>query len=138
MTSPEVQPSTPPVQRAPSIAAQLLHEAKALFTTEFKLARRELSESISRAGSGLTLLAVALLFALVAFHALALAAVMGLVALGLHMGWAALIVFGVLVALAGILALMGKSRLKPENLKPKRTVEQIKADIQTLEEVRHG
>lgn len=127
-----------PIQRAPAMIGQVIEELRALFSAEYRLARQELSTNLSSAVRGIAMVVAAVLFALVALHALALAAVVGLGELGLHMGWAALIVFAAFLAIAGILVMVGKSRLSPSALKPEKTIQQIKTDIETLEEVRHG
>jgi hypothetical protein len=46
------------------------------------------------------------------------------------LGWAALIVAGVWAVVAGVLALLGRSKLKAFNPKPERTIETVKEDVQ--------
>ena len=113
----------------------IIEEARALFRTEFQLAKTELTENAVRAGGGLVMFVIAALIALVALNALAVAAVMGVVALGLAVGWAALIVSGVFLVLALIFAMVGKSRLSAATLTPKRTIKQVKSDVNAVKEM---
>ena len=118
-----------------SLISGILTEARALLRTELQLARRELSENAARAGSGLILFALAALVALVGLGALATAAVLGIAALGLAYHWAALIVAGACLCVALTLALTGKARLSTATLAPKRTLNQVKSDIDAVKEM---
>lgn len=118
----------------PGLIGSIVAEARALLRTELQLARRELSDSASRAGSGLVLFGLAALVAFVGLSALAVAAVLGVAALGVAEHWAALIVAVAFLVLALILALVGKSRLSATALAPKRALKQVKTDIDTIKE----
>ncbi|MFA8384676.1 MAG: phage holin family protein [Pelagibaca sp.] len=118
----------------PGLIGSIVAEARALLRTELQLARRELADSASRAGSGLMLFGLAALVAFVGLSALAVAAVLGAAAFGVAYHWAAVIVAGVFLAIALTLALMGKSRLSATSLAPKRAINQVKSDLDTIKE----
>lgn len=123
----------PSLSNAPTLVSRLLSEAVALVTTELKLAKAEMSQNVSRMGGGLVFCGLAALLSLTALHVLAAAAALGLAAAGLPLGWAVLIVGVVLIVVALICFLVGRSRLKVQNLKPSRTLRNLQADISTLE-----
>ena len=98
---------------------------------EVALAKAELKDDVTKAGVGAGLLAGAAFLGLIAFILLCIAAALGLEALGLP-GWAAfLVVTGVLLLLAGILALVGKKRLQSVQA-PERTIETAKGSVAAL------
>ena len=45
-------------------------------------------------------------------------------------GWAALIVAGVWLVIAAVLALVGRNKMKNFSPKPERTIETVKEDVQ--------
>lgn len=118
-----------------SLIADILAEGRALMNAELQLAKRELSDNASRAGGGLILFGLAALVAFVGLSALAIAAVLGVAALGVALGWAALIVAIGFLAVALIFALIGKSRLTAASLTPRRTLKQVKTDIDAVKEM---
>lgn len=126
---------TQPTSDLRSLIAGILAEARALLHTELQLAQRELSDSAARAGSGLVLFGLAAVVALVGLNALAVAAVLGVAALGLAYHWAALIVAIACLALALAFVLIGKSRLSTAALAPRRTLNQVKSDIDAVKEM---
>jgi hypothetical protein len=124
----------PDVTHAPSLISELLVHLRALFVTEAQMLKAELFQAISRAGTGAVYLAVALLFALVAFHALALTSVLALAALGLPMVWAALVTSVLVLLIATIFAAAGSHCLKKSSLTPKRTIARLRTDLSSFEE----
>lgn len=126
---------TPPTSDLRSLIAGILAEARALLHTELQLAQRELSDSAARAGSGLVLFGLAAVVALVGLNALAVATVLGVAALGLAYHWAALIVAIACLALGLAFVLIGKSRLSTAALAPRRTLNQVKSDIDAVKEM---
>lgn len=127
--------TTPRPTDLSSLIGSILTEARALLRTEIKLARRELSDSAARAGSGLMLLGLAALIALVGLTALAAAAVLGVAALGVAYHWSALIVAIACLAVALVFVLLGRSRLSSTSLAPRRTMKQVKSDIHAVKEM---
>lgn len=118
-----------------SLIFGILADARALLSTELQLARRELSDSAAKAGSGLVLFGFAALVALVGLSALAVAAVLGVAALGVAYHWAALSVAIACLVLALLFALIGRSRLSTAALAPRRTLNQVKSDIDAVKEM---
>lgn len=112
-----------------------IDEARALVRTEIQLAKQELSDNASRAGGGLVLFVIGALLAFVGLSALAVAAVLGVIALGVEPHWAALIVAVAFLLVALVFVLIGKSRLSAESLKPNRTINQIKSDVHAVKEM---
>ena len=118
-----------------SLIGGILDEARLLLRAEVQLARRELSDSAVRAGTGLMLFGLAALIALVGLTALAVAAILGVAALGVAYHWAALIVAIACLTLALLFVFMGKSRLSSAALAPRRTLKQVKSDIDAVKEM---
>ncbi|GAA2037734.1 hypothetical protein GCM10009756_33140 [Pseudokineococcus marinus] len=105
-----------------------------LVRTEVALAKAELADDAKAAGIGAGLFAGAALFG---FFALMLLLVGGALALALVLPtWASfLIVGGVLVLLAGVLALVGKGRISKVKA-PERTIATAKSSVQALKGTR--
>lgn len=113
------------------LVADATHDVSDILRHEVALAKAELKDDVTKAGVGAGLLAGAAFLGLVAFILLCIAAALGLEALGLP-GWAAfLVVTGVLLLLAGILALVGKKRLQSVQA-PERTIETAKGSVAAL------
>lgn len=116
--------------REPTVAtlfAELATETTTLVRKEFELARAEISHNVSKAVGGIVLLVVGGLTALLALQALIACVILVL------MRWfdpwlAALIVGGALVAVALVLVLVGRARLDPNALKPRRTLATLRQD----------
>lgn len=128
------------IQETPSLLVDTLRQFTSLVQGELKLARAEMSGIVTRAGVGLVFMAIAFLMALVSLNVLASAAVAYIAANGLSVGLSALIVGGILIAVAIGFAFAGKSRLSADALTPERTAESIRDDIAALKEasnVRH-
>ncbi|MCF6445870.1 phage holin family protein [Nereida sp. MMG025] len=126
------------LRNAPTLLVETLRAFSSLFQNELALAKAELKASVSRAGTGLALIVVAILMALVALNVLASALVAWIAAAGLSIGLSALIVGGALLVIAAVFVLIGKSRLSPENLHPTRTTQNVARDLETLTEATHG
>ncbi|MCK0149509.1 phage holin family protein [Marivita sp. S6314] len=124
----------PNLTQAPNLVREFLAHLRGLFVTEARIAKEELSEAVSRAGTGAVYLAIALLFALVAFHALALTGVLALAALGIPMVWAALATSVLVLIVAAIFAFAGSRCLKKSALAPKRTLAHLRSDLSSFEE----
>ncbi|HEX5996106.1 MAG TPA: phage holin family protein [Jiangellales bacterium] len=102
------------------LIASLRDDVSTLVRDEVELAKAEMRESAARAGAGGALGAAAAYLAMLASIVFVIAAGYGLTALGLHPGWAFLIVGAVLLLLAALLALIARSRLATVSA-PKRT-----------------
>lgn len=111
-----------------AVVGDLLTEAAALFKTEFRLARTELSESVGKMGTGIALTAAGGFVLFSGYLFLLVAAVGGLMKAGLPLWLAALIVAGSTLLVGGLVLWFGLSRLKAKELAPKRTVHQLQRD----------
>jgi len=102
------------------LIASIRDDVSTLVRDEVELAKAELRESATRAGVGGALGLAAAYLAMLASIALVIAAGYGLTALGLHAGWAFLIVGGVLLLIAALLVLIARGRFAKVS-GPKRT-----------------
>lgn len=120
----------PPVS---SLLSDAINQLTRLVRGEVALAKAEVGQNLRAAALGVGLLVGAVVLALVALNVLAVALV-GLIAIWVGPGWAALIVGVLILVVAAILAMRGLASLKPENLAPTRTVRNVQADAQTIKE----
>jgi hypothetical protein len=111
----------------------LVDQLSSIIRHEIGLARAEMSEKASKAGSGVTMLAMALVLGIGAVVILLGA---GVAALSNVMEpWiSALIVGGAAALVAALMAAKGKSNLKPGNLAPSRAMHSVQADTQLVKE----
>jgi Putative Actinobacterial Holin-X, holin superfamily III len=110
--------------------AELTH----LFQTEIRLVRAEINEKVSKVASSGALIGAGAIVLLPAVFILLLAIVRWLAVAGLPDQWGLLIV-GVVVAGAGVGLLMkGVNNLKGSALVPRRTIEQVRADVAMAKE----
>ena len=107
--------------------ADLARETTNLARTEIELAKAELSEKAGQAAGGVAFIAVGGFIAYAGLLVLLAAAVLGL-ALYVQPWLAALIVGVAVLAIGGVLLMMGKNRLSANNLQPKRTMETLRDD----------
>jgi uncharacterized membrane protein YgdD (TMEM256/DUF423 family) len=117
--------------------SDLWRETSTLVHNEAALARAEISEKLSQAGTGAAAIAAggAILFA--GFLVLLFAAV-GALQLLLnteHAIWIAPLIVGLVVMIAGYVALAkGRKELKAQNLAPQRTMQSMRDDAQFAKE----
>ncbi|MEM6440183.1 MAG: phage holin family protein [Pseudomonadota bacterium] len=119
---------------AGSLIADLLTSVPDLFRKEMALLRSEIGDKTEQAVTAVGMIVGAVVFALVALNVLAAALVVALTNAGLSGGWSALIVGGVIAALAVALGLKGMNDLKASRLAPSRTAENLKRDAQAMKE----
>jgi drug/metabolite transporter (DMT)-like permease len=119
-----------------SLLGDLMADLTELVSKEIQLAKAELSEKVSQATAGVTSLAVGGLVAFAGLLVLLDAAVYGVAALlGDAPLWAAALIVGVVVLGIGmVLLLKGRSNLSAESLAPKRTVEAMRQNAETIRE----
>jgi hypothetical protein len=98
---------------------------------EIEQLKRELTTKLKHAGVGIGLIAVAASFAFFAIGVLITAAVLAL-ALVLPAWAAALIVFGLLLLFAALLAGIGANELKRGTPNPEKTLASIREDVDAL------
>ncbi len=92
------------------LIASIREDLSSLVRDEVELAKAEMRESAARAGAGGALGAIGLYLIVLATVLLAIAAAYGLTGLGLHPGWAFLIVGGALLLIAALLMLIARGR----------------------------
>jgi hypothetical protein len=110
-----------------SLLGELLKDLQDLVRGEIALAKAEIKEDVSTAGKGVAALATAAFFGLTGFIFLMLGATY-LLNIWMRMWIAAAIVGLVLVAIAAVLGMSGKSKLSAASLKPDQTIDSLKED----------
>jgi len=129
---------TPPPDPKKASTAQLLgdlsDQVTRLVRDEVRLAQAEVTTKAKRLGVGAGLFGGAGLVALLGLNALITAAILGLAAA--IPGWlAAIIIAVVLLAVAGVLALLGRKDVRQAAPPlPTETLESVKADVATVKE----
>jgi hypothetical protein len=113
----------------------MVTELSNLFRKEIQLARAEIGEKASEAGSAVPGMAGGAALAFGGLLLLLMAAAAGVSnLLGIAPGWGLLII-GILAALIGYALIRGgMSKLKATNLTPTRTAEQLSRDAQAAKE----
>lgn len=111
------------------LVGQASKDISTLVRKEVELAKAELSAELAKAGKGAGMFGGAGVSALYGLTFVSLAAMFGLAAL-MPMGWAALVVGGVYLIVAGVLALTGKKAFSDFSPKPERTIKTLKEDAQ--------
>lgn len=114
----------------PSVAtlfAELATETTTLVRKEFQLARAEITHNLSKALGGIVLLVAGGVAALLAVQVL-IACVVLVLTRWFEPWLSALIVGGALLLIGLVLALVGRSRLKPSTLTPRRTLATLRRD----------
>jgi VIT1/CCC1 family predicted Fe2+/Mn2+ transporter len=107
--------------------ADLARESANLARSEIALAKAELTDKATEAAGGVAFIAVGGLVAFAGVLVLLAAAVLGLS--NILAPWLSALIVGVVVlAVGGILAYVGKNRLSPANLRPRRTMNTLEDD----------
>lgn len=128
--APDAQHSDASQASLAELVKQLSEQTSRLARQEVELAKAEITEKGKRAGLGAGMFGGAGLFGLYAVGALVAAAVIGL-ATAVTAWLAALIVAAVLAAVAGLLALQGKSKIEQATPPvPEQATESVKEDVQ--------
>jgi MFS family permease len=126
----ETRESPPTDASMAELVKQLSEQTSRLARQEVELAKAELAVKGKRAGLGAGMFGVAGAIGLYALGALVAAAVLAL-ATAVTAWLAALIVAAVLGAIAGLLALQGKSKVQQATPPvPEQTTESVKEDVQ--------
>ena len=113
----------------PNIVSDLFSQFTTLMRKETQLARVEMSENIAAAGRGLGMIVGAAVLLIPALVILLQAGVAALTdKFGMASYWSALTVGGATLIVGIILAAVGNSRLKTENIMPRKTVRQLQQD----------
>jgi hypothetical protein len=124
-----VEPFPPPKTERTigSLFADLARDTSMLIRQEVALAKAEIATGLSQIGAGAGMVVAGGLVALIGLVFLLLSAVYAL-SLVVEPWLAALIVGGVVIVLGAGLALIGRSKLKADNLVPRRTLRTLKDD----------
>ena len=122
----------PPRESLAELFRRLIDDVVSLVRTELQLARSELGAKVSEAMGSLAAIAVGGMLALVATSCLLVATIAWLAQ---HVGLvgATLIIAGVMGVAAAVLIAGGVTKLQRMDLAPKRTVANLKRDIDTLQ-----
>jgi uncharacterized membrane protein YgcG len=119
----------------PRLFGNAVEQLGKLVQNETQLARAELAEKITQAGIGAAYLAGAAALFVPVLVLVLMAFALWLVQMGLSPAPAHFAAAAVGAVVSGVLAMVGMNRLKPENLKPKVTVEQVGRDVATAKEL---
>jgi hypothetical protein len=117
--------------------SDLWRETSTLVHDEVALAKAEFSEKASRAGSGIAAVAAggAILFAGFLMLLFAASAALERALPPEHAGWLAPLIVGIVVLIAGYIALSaGRRKLRAESLKPTYTLESLRRNGQLVKE----
>jgi len=132
------QHGAPESQTLGALVHQLSQQIPELIRSEIRLAQAEVAQKGRRAGVGIGMFSLAGLLAFFAVAALVTTAILGLAHL-VDAWLAALIVAVVLLAAAGVAALMGKNKVtEAAPPAPERAIHGIKEDIATVKGDHHG
>lgn len=135
--SPTVLPGSPGNGHGPTnhdnatigeLVATASRDVTLLIRQEVELAKLEVKAAATSAGMGAGFLGAAAFLGFFAFMAITIAAGEGLHAAGIGLAYSFLIVTGVYLIVAGLLALFGRARLQKVG-PPKRSIQTVKDDI---------
>ncbi|HST67145.1 MAG TPA: phage holin family protein [Mycobacteriales bacterium] len=111
------------------LASEVAKDMSTLVRQEVALAKVELQQEAKTAGTAVGAFGGAGFAGYFVLFFLSLAGMYGLDSV-MPTGWAALIVAGVWLVIAAVLAVIGRSKLKNFSPKPERTIETVKEDVQ--------
>lgn len=113
------------------LVADASRDISALIHNEIALAKSELKVSVKNGGTGAGLFAGAAFLGLLAIVMISIAFAYFLSMTGLHLAWCYLIVFGVYLLIAGLLAFLGIKKVKKVKA-PERAIHQAQETKQLL------
>ena len=128
-----IEPRVKAERSLATLLSDLAGETIELLRQELGLFKAEMQEKLGKAGVGAAALAAAALVAFSGWLFMLLAAVFAL-DLILPIWAAALIVGALVLAIAGALALYGRSRLRADALTPERTLRSLREDQAWIKE----
>jgi uncharacterized membrane protein YhiD involved in acid resistance len=115
-----------------AIIKELTADFSTLFRSEVALFKLEIKDTITKLGGGTAMMAAAVVLALLGAAFLFVTITLGLVALGVPAWVSSLIVTLALFLGAAVLAWMGKKKFSAVQFVPTESVDQIKADIESI------
>jgi ABC-type nickel/cobalt efflux system permease component RcnA len=119
----------------PRLFGNAVEQLGKLVQNEVQLARAELGQKVTQASIGAAYLVGGAILCIPVLVILLIALAIGLTQLGLSPVAAHLASAACGAAVSAILAMVGMSYLKPENLKPKVTMRQVERDVETAKEM---
>jgi hypothetical protein len=128
-----IEPRVKAERSLATLLSDVAGETVELVRQELALFKAELQEKLSKAGIGAALVGAGALIAYSGWLFLLLAAVFAL-ALVLPVWAAALIVGALVLGIGGVLALVGKSRMRADALTPERTMRSLREDQAWIKE----
>jgi hypothetical protein len=123
------------IHAIPRLFGDAVEQLGKLVQNEAQLARAEMSQKIAQAGIGAAFVGGAAILCVPVLVVLLLALALWLVDLGLSPPLAHLAAAGCGLLVCAVLALIGAQYLKPDNLKPKVTIQQVERDVATAKEL---
>jgi uncharacterized membrane protein YgcG len=119
----------------PRLFGDAVEQLGKLVQNEAQLARAEMSQKIAQAGIGVAYVGAAAILCVPVLVVLLLALALWLAELGLSPPAAHLVAAACGAMACAILGLTGVKYLKPDNLKPKVTIQQVERDVATAKEL---
>jgi hypothetical protein len=119
----------------PRLFGDAVEQLGKLVQNEVQLARAELAQKVTQASIGAAYVVGAAILCIPVLVVLLIALAIGLTQAGLSPVLAHLTAAACGAAVSVILAMVGVSYLKPENLKPKVTMRQVERDVETAKEM---
>ena len=126
---------TEPNKSAGGLLSDALTHVSSLVRSEVDLARAEMTESISSAGTAIISIAAGAIIALTALNVASVALVAALTEAGIPAGWSALLIGVVFAIVAYVMLKKGMNDLKLISLAPTRTAKNLKRDAKAIKEV---
>jgi hypothetical protein len=123
------------IHAIPRLFGDAVEQLGKLVQNEAQLARAEMLQKITQAGIGVAFVGGAAILCVPVLVVLLLALALWLVELGLSPSLAHLAAAGCGALVCAVLALIGARYLKPDNLKPKVTIQQVERDVATAKEL---
>jgi hypothetical protein len=119
----------------PRLFGDAVEQLGKLVQNEVQLARAELAQKVTQASIGAAYVVGAAILCIPVLVVLLIALAIGLTQAGLSPVLAHLAAAGCGAVVSAILAMVGMSYLKPENLKPNVTIRQVERDVATAKEM---
>ena len=117
-----------------SLFTDVVSEVTSLFQTEMRLVRAEVNEKINRMANSGALIGAGAIMLLAAVFVLLLAIVRWLAIAGLPEEWGLLLVGAAVAAIGTALLMKGVNNLKGSALVPRRSIQQVRADLSVARE----
>jgi hypothetical protein len=117
------------------LVADAINQFSKLVRNEIAIVRAEMAAKASQAAMGIGLLIAGALVLMPAMVLVLMALAAWLAELGLRSSLSNLIAGGVGFVASAVLGWIGMAKLKPENLKPVRTIHEVERDVAAVKEL---